>query len=112
MSVLKPDHAFFRKDYYPKKAADKILIDNSDGFLDGLPPGKFKKRIGSVFKEPEENRLRRQLDLYKRRAIRNEERLLELANEKDSDEELISDDSDAVVPSNPAVKSSYPLVVM
>ena len=98
LAVLKPDHAFFKKDYTPKRAVDNILIDNSDGFLDGLPPGKYKKRIGSVFKEPEENRLKRQLDLYKKRQKQHEERLVELANEKDSDEEDISDDSDVAGP--------------
>ena len=67
LALLRPDHIYFRKDFVPKRALDKILIDNADGFLDGLPPGKYKKRMGSIFQEPEENRLKRQLALYKRR---------------------------------------------
>ena len=94
LSVLKPDHKYFRKDFVPKRAIDKILIDNNDGFLDGLPLGRFKKRIGSVFQEPEENRLKRQLALYKRRMAKHEDRLIELANEKDSDSEDVDDDPD------------------
>ena len=49
LAVLKPDHKFFTKSYVPKKAIDLILLDNSDGFLDGLPPGKYKKRKGNIF---------------------------------------------------------------
>ena len=59
LSVLKPDHKYFKKDYVPKRAIDSILLDNSDGFFDGLPPGKWKKQKGMIFKEPEGNRLRR-----------------------------------------------------
>jgi hypothetical protein len=59
--VLKPDHAFFKKDYVPKKAKDKMFIDNADGFLDGLPPGPLKKRFGIIFKEAEEVQLERQM---------------------------------------------------
>ena len=57
--ALKPDHNFFKKSYVPKRAVDKILLDNRDGFFDGLPPGKFKKRMGNVFQEPEQNKLKR-----------------------------------------------------
>ena len=35
------------------------MLDNSDGFFDQLPAGPRKKRIGSVFKEPVEIRLKR-----------------------------------------------------
>lgn len=35
--AIKPDLVFFKKDYVPKKAIDKILVNNSDGFFDGLP---------------------------------------------------------------------------
>ena len=34
---LKPDHAFFKKNYVPARARDRIMVDNSDGFLTGLP---------------------------------------------------------------------------
>lgn len=47
-----------------------------------------------VFKEPEENRLRRQLAVYKKRQQLHEDRLLELANERDSDEEDLEDSED------------------
>ena len=56
---LKPNHKFFRKDYTPKKAKDKILLDNSDGFFDHLPPGPIKKRFGVVFREAEEVTVKR-----------------------------------------------------
>ena len=88
LHVLKPDHAYFKKNFVPKRAVDKILIDNQDGFMDGLPPGRYKKNYGMVFKEPEENRLRRQLAIYKIRQQQHEDRLVELANEKDSDEDI------------------------
>ena len=64
LNVLKPDHHYFRKDFVPKRAIDKLLIDNSDGFFDHLPPGKYKHRIGVVFKEPEENKLKRRMHHY------------------------------------------------
>ena len=51
-----------------------------------------------VFKEPEENRLRRQLAIYKKRQQQHEDRLEELANEKDSDEEDLDDSDDDEAP--------------
>ena len=51
-----------------------------------------------VFKEPEENRLRRQLAIYKKRQQQHEDRLVELANEKDSDEEDLDDSDDDEAP--------------
>ena len=67
LAVLKPQHKFFKKSYVPKRAIDKIMLDNSDGFFDDLPPGKWKKRMGNIYKEPEENKLKRQLALYEKR---------------------------------------------
>ena len=51
-----------------------------------------------VFKEPEENRLRRQLAIYKKRQQQHEDRLVELANEIDSDEEDLEDSEDDDAP--------------
>ena len=93
---FKPDHKFFKKDYLPKKMVDKIMIDNSDGFFDNLPPGQFKKRIGGVFKEPEENRLKRQLAIHETRMKNSKRKLLKLANKKDSDDDdKVVDDSES-----------------
>ena len=100
---LKPDHHFFKKDFVPKKAIDKLLIDNSDGFFDHLPPGKYKKRIGVVFKEPEENRLKRQMSVYQKRLESNQKKLKNLKVDSDSevDEEDEEDSkSDGVIDSS------------
>lgn len=59
LAHLKPNHKYFRKDYVKTRAKDKIMIDNSDGFLDNLPPGPLKKRFAMVFKESEEVQLQR-----------------------------------------------------
>ena len=93
LAVLKPDHVYFRKDFVPKREIDRVMIDNQDDFLTGLPPGKWRKRKGGIFKEPEENRLKRNLATYERRLARGKERLIELANEKDSDSEVSEGDS-------------------
>ena len=93
LAVLKPDHVYFRKDFVPKREIDRVMIDNQDDFLTGLPPGKWRKRKGGIFKEPEENRLKRNLAVYERRLARGKERLIELANEKDSDSEVSEGDS-------------------
>ena len=71
------------------------MIDNADGFFDGLPPGPLKKRMGIVFKEAEEVQLERQLILYEKRLAKNKRRLQELKRKRDSDEEEVSSsDSD------------------
>ena len=59
LAHLKPDHKYFRKDYVKARAKDKIMVDNSDGFLDNLPPGPLKKRWATVFKESKEVYLKR-----------------------------------------------------
>ena len=64
LAHLKPTHKFFRKDYVPKKMADKLYVDDDHGFLRGLPPPTHnKRRRGGIFKEPESQKLKRQLAL-------------------------------------------------
>ena len=69
------------------KAKDKYMIDNSDGFLDGLPAGPLKKRFGSIFKASEEVLLKEKLLLYEKRLKTSKRRLRKLEQEKDSDDE-------------------------
>ena len=63
------------------------MVDNRDGFLDGLPPGPLKRRFGIIFKEAEEVALERQMIQYEKRLARNKERLRKLKKRKDSDSE-------------------------
>ena len=67
------------------------MIDNSDGFLDNLPPGPVKKRWANVFKETEEVILKRQLILAENRLKKHKKRLRVLAQPQDSssDEALV-----------------------
>ena len=78
------------------------MVDNSDGFLDGLPPGPLKKRFATVFKEAEEVQLKRQLLVYERMLLRNKNRLLELQKKQDSEESeddvYVQEDSDSDQP--------------
>ena len=87
LKVLKPDHKYFRKSYVPTRARDKIMVDNADGFLDGLPPGPLKKRFAMVFKEAEEVKLKRQLLRFETQLKKNKRRLRELEQKRDSDDE-------------------------
>ena len=78
------------------------MVDNADGFLDGLPAGPLKKRFGTVFKEAEEVHLKRQLLRFELQLKKNKRRLRELEQQKDSDEErddrhvqVVEDESDS-----------------
>ena len=54
VSTYKPEHAYFGKGYKPTRAKADRLLDNDDGFFDGLPPAltqsKNVKRSGVVKK--------------------------------------------------------------
>jgi len=78
LATLKPDHAFFRKDFVPKKPVDSILADNSDGFFDSLPAGPHKKRFKGIMKENETSKLKRSLAHHELLMKKNQQRLEEL----------------------------------
>ena len=49
LSVLEPNHRFFKKDYMPEKEVhEEVKLDNADGFFDDLPLGPRKKMMGRV----------------------------------------------------------------
>ena len=98
--ALHPTHAFFKKNYTPKKAKDAIMMDNADGFFDDLPMGPAKKRMGSVYKEPTEIRLKRQIDWHNKMQKKHNRKLHEI------EEGALIDSDDDHVYGNAANSSS------